>query len=156
MLDAFPGAAVVKDTHGNTPLHSACECRVNNIFDIVQMLLKADPEGVAVKTKDRDGNLPIHSACEKEEVPGEVQARVIHALMEAYPEGLRIKDKDGNLPIHSAIETKTELPVSVIKTMIDMYAGATKIKDKDKNLPLHSCFHCVPKVPKLSWRKSKS
>ena len=129
-----------KNTDGNTPLHSACECRVKDLLEIVQMLLAADPQGVAARTKDRDGNLVIHSACEKTGLPGNVQAGIINALLEIYPESLREKDKDGNLPLHSAIETRTRLPASLISTMVQLYGDATKVKDKDGQLPLHSCF----------------
>ena len=115
MIKAYPDACAVKDRDGNTPLHSACECRTKNVGTIVDILLKADKNGVAAKTKDKDGNLPLHSACEKEGVPSKDQTLMISTLIKAYPQGLQVKDKDGNLPLHSVLENrKADLPADLI------------------------------------------
>ena len=60
MVAIFPESVTIKDKEKNTPLHSAIGCRTTSLPQIVQILLSADVNGVAVKSRDQRRNLPIH------------------------------------------------------------------------------------------------
>jgi hypothetical protein len=122
-------------------IHSAVESLTQNIVKVTGLLLKADPQNVAVKTMDKGGNLAIHSAAERQ-FPSE---ETLNMLMDAYPEGLEKKDKEGNLPLHSALERGDSMPVSVIRRMLELYPGACQVKDKEGQLPLHCAWQCAKK-----------
>ena len=85
--------------------------------------------------------MPIHSATESKKMPGDLQAKVISMLVDAYPEGMQKKDRDGNLALHSAIERGDVIGVHVIKKIVDVFPKACGAKDKDG-----TCICCNPSL----------
>jgi hypothetical protein len=73
-------------------------------FELIRVLLKADPEGV--KVKDKKGKIPLHSVCESKS-----PYAAFEVIFNAYPDGLIVRDKEGNIPFEYA-------PTSVIISFI--------------------------------------
>jgi hypothetical protein len=104
------------------------KCRSNNRGD-------KDEASTWIVEKNTDGTvrwklLPIHQACEIK-APSEV----IKALIDAYPEGLRMKDSGGDLPLHLACRERASK--AVISSVLSAYVDAATIPDDEGRLPLH-------------------
>lgn len=103
------------DIIGNTTLHHVCfsetkhYCQLLKLGvrssdyglnsedgDLVQFLLKTDPQACSIK--NRESNLPLHCALNS----GKHMSH-IKALLDACPESIRIKDGSGDCPLHLAI-----------------------------------------------------
>ena len=132
---------------GNTPLHSAIECRNKDLPAIVQLLLDADSQGVASKIKDKDGQLPVHSACNRRQQ----SKQVIGMLVEASPQCLSVKNKkDGLYVLQWAIDRNALDVVGKIShvspTSFDVKCCKSKVTNKNET-PLHYVCYDKPDVP---------
>ncbi|KAL3912482.1 MAG: hypothetical protein SGILL_006865, partial [Bacillariaceae sp.] len=74
--------------------------------------------------------LPIHSACARQP-----PARVITALLEAYPDGAKCVDDQGMFALHYACGNQATR--EVIRLLLMSYPDAAKKKDPRGMLPIH-------------------
>jgi len=65
--------------------------------------------------------------------------KVINALLDAYPKGIRVDSEGGRLPLHTACAGRAT--PRVISTLITAYPAAARHRNKDGFLPLHLAAH---------------
>ncbi len=130
---------------GNTPLHSACECRNKDLPKIVKLLLDADSKGVATKLKDKDGQLPVHSACNRRQQ----NTLVVSMLVAASPQCLDVKLKNIFI-LQWAIDRNALDVVQAAMThspqSFDAKCCKSKVTKKSET-PLHYVCYDKPGVP---------
>jgi hypothetical protein len=90
--------AMVKDCHGNLPLHEVMlvDEEGTGLIELFRLLVKMNPEGV--RTKNKYGSLPIH-------YPGPATPdgdKSREFLLTQYPEALKVQNNWGRLPVHYA------------------------------------------------------
>jgi len=89
MLELDPALARDADPEGRTALSYACSNRADG--EIVRLLLGADPSAARRRTT-KHATIPLHAA---------YKADTARALLEVFPEGVRVRDMDGELPLHA-------------------------------------------------------
>ena len=65
--------------------------------------------------------------------------KVLNALLDAYPRGIRMDSEGGRLPLHTAAAGRAT--PRVITTLVTAYPSAARHRNKDGYLPLHLCAH---------------
>ena len=65
--------------------------------------------------------------------------KVLNALLDAYPRGIRMDSEGGRLPLHTAAAGRAT--PRVISTLITANPAAARDRNKDGFLPLHLCAH---------------
>lgn len=94
----------------------------------LEQLLQTDPSA-AMETDDY-GMLPIHWVSTETGVP----IQLLHALLNAYPEGAATPNNAMMLPLHIALRAKAH--VEWIKTLLEAYPEALNIATPSGHLPL--------------------
>jgi len=95
----------------------------------------------------------------------EYTLRVLNALLDAYPKGVKMDSEGGRLPLHTAIAGKATL--QVIETLTRAFPHATTYRNNENSLPLHlaACYgvsdpNVAPMLlkvyPEASWGKNRS
>jgi hypothetical protein len=102
------------------------------VFDLVQVLVKMNPEGV--RTNNGDGNLPIHLLG-----PGTDDGKKAQTfLLKEYPEESKIQNKSGELPVHWAVSRVFGVTA---KLLLKEYPKGIKVEDNDGWLPIHYAWY---------------
>ena len=115
----------IKDNHGSTPLHEACEYGSKKI---VELLLK---KGVQFLEADRDGVTPLHVAC-REGHTAIVKSLFFHGR-EKKTGLVKAEDIHGSSALHYAVESGVTEIVEVL-----LLNGADPIAQKKNEVtPLH-------------------
>lgn len=137
MLELYPESINARDSDGWLPIHSAAYQLGRT--DIIETLLKHDPDGASKKTTNNARQLPIHLACCSEGI------EVVQVLYDAFPEALSVPNGRGSVPIDmvrmnefsnsSAIEDFLEAQLVYAHKAKDVVAMHT-LDEKDW-LPLH-------------------
>jgi hypothetical protein len=65
--------------------------------------------------------------------------KVLNALLDAFPKGIRMDSEGGRLPLHTACAGRAT--PRVITTLLTAYQAAARHRNKDGFLPLHLCAH---------------
>ena len=65
--------------------------------------------------------------------------KVLNALLDAFPKGIRMDSEGGRLPLHTACAGRAT--PRVISTLVTAYQAAARHRNKDGFLPLHLCAH---------------
>ena len=65
--------------------------------------------------------------------------RVLNALLDAFPRGIRMDSEGGRLPLHTACAGRAT--PRVVSTLITAYPAASRHRNKDGFLPLHLAAH---------------
>ena len=65
--------------------------------------------------------------------------RVLNALLDAFPRGIRMDSEGGRLPLHTACAGRAT--PRVVSTLITAYPAAARHRNKDGFLPLHLAAH---------------
>lgn len=70
----------------------------------------------------------------------EYSLKVLHALLDAYPKGVRVDSEGGRLPLHTAVAGKASL--TIIETLAKAYPYACRHRNMENSLPLHlaACY----------------
>ena len=95
----------------------------------------------------------------------EYTLRVLNALLDAYPRGVKMDSEGGRLPLHTAIAGKATL--QVIETLTRAFPLGTTYRNNENSLPLHlaACYgvsdpNVAPMLlkvyPEASWGKNRS
>jgi hypothetical protein len=69
----------------------------------------------------------------------DMAVKVINALLDAYPKGIKVDSEGGRLPLHTACAGRAS--PRVISTLITAYPAAARHRNKDGFLPLHLAAH---------------
>jgi len=133
MLELYPESINSRDDEGRLPIH--CVARHGRV-DIIESLLKHDPDMVSKKTTDSKRQLPLHIACRYCKQPEAIQV-----LYDAFPEAALVFDADRKIPSLLVKKSRSK----VLKFFRDQYDYVKILKDvdimhsPDKNgwLPLH-------------------
>jgi len=66
--------------------------------------------------------------------------RVLNALLDAYPGGVKVDSEGGRLPLHTAVAGKATL--KIIETLTRAYPHACRHRNNENSLPLHiaACY----------------
>ena len=129
---------------GNTTLHHVCFSETKHYChllklgirssdygldsedgDLVQFLLKSDPEACSIKNRESD--LPLHCALNS----GKHMSH-IEALLNACPESIRIKGGSGDCALHLAIISQRD--TSDIKRIWALYPEASSVMSASSHL----------------------
>lgn len=65
--------------------------------------------------------------------------KVLNALLDAYPRGIRMDSEGGRLPLHTACAGRAT--PQVVSTLLTAYPAAARHRNKDGFLPLHLAAH---------------
>lgn len=65
--------------------------------------------------------------------------RVLNALLDAFPKGIRMDSEGGRLPLHTACAGRAT--PRVVSTLLTAYPAAARHRNKDGFLPLHLAAH---------------
>jgi hypothetical protein len=101
-------------------------------------------------TRHQPASLPVSSGSnilisEKRE---EWAVRVLNALLDAYPKGIRTDSEGGRLPLHTACAGRAT--PRVITTLLTAYPAAARHRNKDMFLPLHLVAHWGVSHPQVA------
>jgi ankyrin repeat protein len=121
--------AKVTNDNGDIPLHTVMEFGENDVFELVELLVKMNPEGV--RTKNKDGNLPLHLHLLGQ--PTTDGDKVREFLLKEYPEASKVQNKQGSLPIHFAACNDLKTTQLLLKE----YPEGIKVEDDNGWLPIH-------------------
>lgn len=124
------------DGKANTPLHEACYNA--STLPAIQCLLRQHPSAAAALAH---GLLPFHLALIRSK-----PAAVIQALVDAYPEGVRIPEQhwcQQILALHMACASKASGNVCVV---LQPYPAAALVARGDGCLPLHVALNTNPEA----------
>ena len=84
-------------------------------------------------------SVAMHSNIFISEKRQEYAVKVLNALLDAFPRGIRMDSEGGRLPLHTACAGRAT--PRVISTLVTAYAAAARHRNKDGFLPLHLCAH---------------
>lgn len=130
LLNAWPEACIQRCDYGELPIHDLCSNKSvedTAALDILNVLLKMNPQSVAVT--NNDGELPIHWAV------GSKSPKFCKVLIDAYPESVRIEGSGGMLLIHNACCGGRR--VDTVKCLLELYPESVNVQDTDGFLPIH-------------------
>lgn len=105
ILEHTPGAATIKNSHGNLPIHAICSRNVR--FDkaakdrLRKALAEAYPAGLL--TQSKRGKTPLHI------LMGDASVDITYFFLQHGSEAVFLKDDQGHLPIHEAARYKPAL-----------------------------------------------
>ena len=70
----------------------------------------------------------------------EYSLRVLNALLDAYPRGVKVDSEGGRLPLHTAVAGKATL--KVVETLVRAYPHACRHRNNENSLPIHiaACY----------------
>jgi hypothetical protein len=74
--------------------------------------------------------------------------KVLNALLDAFPRGIRMDSEGGRLPLHTACAGRAT--PRVVSTLITAYPAAARHRNKDGFLPLHLSAHWGISHPNVS------
>jgi len=134
LLDSWPDS-IVRDGEGCLPLHAAIQWNAQNV-DMIALLIDQWPLGVRIPWSDKI-RVPLHTAC-REQAP----LSVLQALVQAWPDAIRLQDADGLLPLHHAcMEMKTRRggiqSLSKIQFLVETWPKSLQVKTHSGMLALH-------------------
>jgi len=168
LFGLYPECLQIRGNRGYLPIHEAANHPGENTVQIVQFLLRHDPECISktIVSGDRDngfswrqgnGALPLHVVCSRWD-----QFNVTELLYDLYPEAILIRNGRGQLPIDIVREKLDELPVngivynekyqhrmqdliSFLQTQMNyarraQYENAMRMPDSNGSLPLHNAL----------------
>ena len=104
--------------------------RRSSSSDLVGSHLQPAPRGASIAM---NSNILISEQRE------EMAVKVLNALLDAYPKGIRMDSEGGRLPLHTACAGRAT--PRVIATLVTAYPAAARHRNKDGYLPLHVCAH---------------
>lgn len=156
LLRQRPEAVGEKDAWGKTPLASLCAAMswspssldphddndddndkddktedVDQAYNAAAVLdLLMDPARIC--EPDRAGMLPLHIAC-----AAGAHMDSIEALLDEFPDAIRIPDRTGRLPFHAACSNPRGATVDLLDMLATAFPGALRTFDKMGALPLH-------------------
>lgn len=88
------------------------------------------PTSEYLKTENYNSNTSLRD---------EYSVKVLNALLDAYPKGVRYDSEGGRLPLHTAVAGRAT--IRVIKILLRAYPDAARHRTKDGYLPLHLAAH---------------
>lgn len=80
--------------------------------------------------------------------------RVLNALLDAFPKGIRMDSEGGRLPLHTACAGRAT--PRVVTTLLTAYPAAARHRNKDGFLPLHLAAHWGISHPNVAIALLKS
>lgn len=132
LLDNSSERVAVRNEHGSTALHVACQS-INSIsIDIINLLIAASPASLA--SPNSLGLLPIHKAVA---ALGHPNLEVIKAVVEGYSHGFQQPTKNGQLPLYCAVSFPKRPSVGTVTLLLSYYPEAAMIANNFGHLPLH-------------------
>lgn len=126
LIRAFPGAGMVKDNCGRTPLHCAAENQLS--ADSLALLIQSNPG--AVVELDHCRRTPLHEAARNA-----ASAHVIALLVQAYPAAVTELDDLGHTPLLVAATAFWALPAASMRLLLQTshrIAGGASTTCNDK------------------------
>ena len=130
--------SVIKDKHGKTLLHLACQNGHLKVVIAIESLLDSDKLSCVYELCDNEGNTLLHLACQHE------RKNVVQHLINERGANVdaRKYSEDGEAPIHIAAQSQSKEIVDIL-----LNKGAD-IETKDANgcTPLHHAARCNQKA----------
>ena len=135
MLELDPELINAEYNNSYLPIHCAAE---NGRAELIELLLKFDPDAASKETNDGNQQLPLHLACSYTNP----NLSSIQALYDAYPEAILARDEHGDTPLDIARSEENQPAIDFLQAQLvyarqaqDMTAMTTV--DDDGWLPLH-------------------
>ena len=123
MLGLYPESINVPDGRGWFPIHKAVQVKR---ADIIELLLKHDPNAASRMTEDDKRQLPLHFACKNAH-----NIEVLQDLFDAYPQAILIRNGEGRTPLEMAhMSSRDRLVVNFLQTQQAYVQQAQDIKRK--------------------------
>ena len=100
----------IRNHDGYLPIHFAANTPGENTAEIVNVLLRHDPECLSkpvVSDSDDDGSLPLHLVCLSRD-----KSNVTEFLFDLYPEAILIRNEEGQLPFDVLRSRDDGLPIN--------------------------------------------
>jgi len=132
LVQQFPNAIHVKDSHGELLLHNACETDCTDEF--IQFLVNFWPESCQIP--NRYGSMPLHLTIERD-AEAWLSLETIQVLVQAWPDAVHVHDNMGWLPLHYACQNKCT--DEVIAFLINCWPESVRVPggSNEGELPLH-------------------
>jgi ankyrin repeat protein len=158
-LDSQPMFGENPDTDGNMQLHRAIEdfsmdCMMGDMQSLENTIIAMIHQSPnVVRVLNNRGFAPLHLACRHG-----VTLPIIHALVQAWPESIRIPtiNKQSRLPLHILCRNYSgplERLVKILEYFLSLDPSAVRIPTLHGDLPLHlycrNSFCTLPVVQKL-------
>lgn len=128
LLDLYPDATGMKDSDENIPLMGAVAngCSAS----VIQALLKADPQGIYVRTPIvTGGHTLLHSAA-----CNGASEEIVRVLLAAWPGASEEVDEEGNTPLHFAAARQGS--EEIVRALLSANPGAAKQRGYWNRYPL--------------------
>jgi len=104
LLELYPESINARDERGLLPFHYAASKAGHGRIDIMELLLKHDPDAASKKTTDGKGQLPLHLACRYCK-----RQEAIQVLYDAFPEATFVLDADKKIPLQLIKKGRSEV-----------------------------------------------
>jgi len=137
---------------GDLPIHIAC--LQGAPFQLIRVLVDAEPERGTLQSRNKIGRLPIHMACLHESFSEPTLPKVVKMLVETGGIGtLSAQDVNGSLPLHLLCQNKHP-SLEMVQILVEMGGvGTLSTRDAGESMPLHllcqNKHHCLEAVKKL-------
>ena len=109
LLDAHPKGLLMKDVHGDTPLHIAVSNPLTS-FELARTLVEACPEALGIA--NREGLMPLHAACRYSPMHDETISLLVESYAPAATVRIRVSKGDEHLANHHLIIQSCEHSIS--------------------------------------------
>jgi hypothetical protein len=137
-LGTFSASAESSDVYRSTSIGSQTSTCSNSVMSAASFASTIYSQGQSPRATSFNLKKYVTNEARREEY----SLRVINALIEAYPRGVKVDSEGGRLPLHTAVAGKATL--RVIETITRAYLPACRHRIKGNSLPLHiAAFHGV-------------
>ena len=140
LVQSSPNVLRMEDKYRNIPLFFACMNRSTSV-EVIKLLIDTDPSTCEMKKvwhylngidgviSVGGGDLPIHMACQSGS-----SIETVTALIDKYPDCVKVLGQDQNLPIHCACEYNA--PFDVIRLLVSLYPESLVMVNCKNETPL--------------------
>jgi ankyrin repeat protein len=124
----------IKDLHGSTILHYACQ-NINKLpIDVFKLLIET--VGYDVNAQNNNKNTPLYYAlCDFDPNGGNIT--VLLYLLTQTNINVNVKGYYGQTLLHYACDNINTLPLDVFKLLIEKHGSDVNAQNDDKDTPLH-------------------
>jgi ankyrin repeat protein len=130
--------ANIKDEHGRTLLHTACD-NINKFpLDILKVLIET--HGGDVNVQDDDKYTPFHNALYYFDPNQGGDITVLRYLLTQKNINVNIRGRCSSTLLHYACDNINSLTVDVFKTLIETHGGDINAQDNNKDTPFHKAL----------------
>jgi ankyrin repeat protein len=128
----------IKNHHGETLLHEACQYINKLPLDVFKLLIET--AGCDINAQNHGKNTPLHYAIDSFNPNAGGAITVLHYLLSQKGIDVNIKGYNGDTLLHRACQRINTLPLDVFKVLIETMGCDVNAHDNGNDTPLHGAL----------------